>query len=225
MRRATRLLLLLSVAALLVPLVPFLLFGTRLDTLVAGWLDPPPSPAVVALLEVGVLAADLLLPVPSSVVATYGGARLGVVLGTLCAWTGMTIGALAGWWLGRSAGGRALDRLGAEDRSAIARGQERLGPMLVVLTRPLPLLAEAAALAAGGTGMPLRTFLPAVAVGNAVIAAAWSGLGALGREELSLTMLVALVVPVAAVWGIVRTRWATADHQPPLVTPGPPRPD
>ena len=97
--------------------------------------------------------------------------------------------------------------------------------MLVVLTRPLPLLAEAAALAAGGTGMPLRTFLPAVAVGNAVIAAAWSGLGALGREELSLTMLVALVVPVAAVWGIVRTRWATADHQPPLVTPGPPRPD
>ena len=63
------------------------------------------------------------------------------------------------------------------------------------------------------------------AVGNAVIAAAWSGLGALGREELSLTMLVALVVPVAAVWGIVRTRWATADHQPPLVTPGPPRPD
>ena len=225
MRRATRLLLLLSVAALLVPLVPFLVFGTRLDTLVAGWLDPPPSLAVVALLEVGVLAADLLLPVPSSVVATFGGARLGAVLGTLCAWTGMTIGALAGWWLGRSAGGRALDRLNAEDRSAIARGQERLGPMLVVLTRPLPLLAEAAALAAGGTGMPLRTFLPAVAVGNAVIAAAWSGLGALGREELSLTMLVALVVPVAGVWGIVRTRWATAEHQPPDVTPGPPRPD
>ena len=181
MRRATRLLLLLSVAALLVPLVPFLLFGTRLDTLVAGWLDPPPSPAVVALLEVGVLAADLLLPVPSSVVATYGGARLGVVLGTLCAWTGMTIGALAGWWLGRSAGGRALDRLGAEDRSAIARGQERLGPMLVVLTRPLPLLAEAAALAAGGTGMPLRTFLPAVAVGNAVIAATHVPQG--GRQD------------------------------------------
>ena len=215
MRRATRLLLLLVLGAVLVPLVPFLLFGTRLDRLVAGWLDPPPPLPVVALLEVGVLACDLLLPVPSSVVATYGGARLGPWIGTICAWLGMTIGSLAGWWLGRGLGGRALDRLDAEDRSAITRGHERLGPLLLVLTRPLPLVAEATALAAGGTGMPLRTFLPAVAVGNAVIAAAWSALGALGREELSLAMLVALVVPVALVWGVVRSRSSA-------VRPGPP---
>ena len=94
--------------------------------------------------------------------------------------------------------------------------------MLVVMTRPLPLLAEAAALAAGGAGMPLATFFPAAAIGNAVIAAAWSALGALGREELSLVTLVALVVPVAGVWGIVRARWATDDPGSPDVTPGPP---
>lgn len=218
MRRATRLLLLLVVVAILVPVIPFLLFGTRLDTLVAGWLDPPPSLPVLAMLEVGVLAGDLLLPVPSSVVATFGGARLGVALGTLCAWSGMTIGALVGWWLGRRAGGRALDGLAADDRATITRGHERLGPLLVVLTRPLPLLAEATALAAGGTGMPLRTFLPAVGIGNAVIAATWSALGALGRDDLSLVMLVALVAPVALVWAIVRARWSPA----PAVTPEPP---
>lgn len=218
MRRATRLLVLLVVVALLVPLVPFVLFGTRLDAIVAGWLDPPPPAPILALLEIGVLAADLLLPVPSSVVATFGGARLGAAIGTVCAWTGMTIGALAGWGLGRRAGGGALAGLDAGDRAALARGQERLGPLLVVVTRPLPLLAEATALAAGGAGMPLRIFLPAVAIGNAVIAAAWSILGALGREELSLVMLVALVVPVACVWGIVRAPW-TADRRPPTVTP------
>ena len=215
MRRATRLLLVLVLGAVLVPLVPFLLFGTRLDRIVAGWLDPPPPLPVVALLEIGVLACDLLLPVPSSVVATYGGARLGPWLGTLCAWLGMTIGAIAGWWLGRKLGSRALEQLDAEDRTAIARGHDRLGPLLVVLTRPLPLLAEATALAAGGTGMPLRTFLPAAALGNAVIAAAWSALGALGRKELSLTMLVALVVPVALVWGVVRSRWSAVRPEPP----------
>lgn len=207
MRRATRLLLLLALAALLVPLVPFLLFGTRLDRIVAGWLDPPPSPPLLALMETGILAVDLLLPVPSSVVATLGGATLGVPLGSACAFTGMTIGAVVGWWLGRRAGGRALDSLDADDRGAILRGSSRLGPVLVVLTRPLPLLAEAAALAAGGAGMSFRTFFTAAAAGNAVIAIAWSALGAAGRDgdALSVAMLVALVVPVALAFAIVRT--------------------
>lgn len=208
MRRATRLLLIVTLAAVAVPLVPLVLFGTRLDRIVAGWLDPPPSRPVLALLETGVLAADLLLPVPSSVVATVGGARLGVVLGSLCAWTGMTLGATAGWWIGRRAGTAALGSLDAPDRDAILRGGTRLGPLLVLLTRPLPLLAEAAALAAGGAGMPFATFLAAAAAGNAVIAVAWSALGAAGRDDdaLPIAMLVALVVPVALVWGVVRLR-------------------
>lgn len=222
MRRITRLLIVLVVVAIAVPLVPFLLFGTRLDRLVAGWLDPPPSRPLLALLEVGVLACDLLLPVPSSVVATFCGARLGIPIGTCCAWTGMTIGAVAGWWLGRRTGRRALDGLAAEDRTAIARAHDRLGPLLVLLTRPLPLLAEASALAAGGTGMPLKTFLPAVAVGNAVIAAAWSALGAFGRDDLPLVLLVALVTPVALVFAVARSRRASADAVPGGIRPGPP---
>ena len=92
MHRPLRLFLMLALLAVAVPLVPFLLFGTRLDHAVAGWLDPPPAPQVLAAIEVGVLAADLLLPVPSSMVATLGGAHLGVVIGTGCAWLGMTAG-------------------------------------------------------------------------------------------------------------------------------------
>ena len=206
MRRATRLLLLLALAAVLVPLVPFVLFGTRLDRIVAGWLEPAPPAPLLALLETGVLAADLLLPVPSSVVATFGGAKLGVALGSLCAFCGMSIGAVVGWWLGRRAGGKALDSLDAADKRAIEAGSARLGPVLVLLTRPLPLVAEAAALAAGGAGMPFRTFFTAAALGNAVIAVAWSALGAAGRDgdALSVAMLVALVAPVAAAWAVVR---------------------
>jgi membrane protein DedA with SNARE-associated domain len=63
--------------------------------------------------------------------------------------------------------------------------------------------------------MPLSTFLPAAAIGNAAIAVAWSALGAFGREELSLAMLVALVVPVALVWGVVRSRWSAVRPEPP----------
>jgi uncharacterized membrane protein YdjX (TVP38/TMEM64 family) len=213
MRRATRLLVLLTLAALAVPLVPFLLFGTRLDRLVADWFDPRPAPVVLALLEVGVLAADILLPVPSSMVATLGGAELGIALGTLCAFLGMTAGSLAGWWLGATAGARALARLDVADREALERRQQRLGPLLVVLTRPLPLVAEAAALVAGGTGMPLRDFLPAAASGNLAIALVWSAAGALGRsaDSLPLALVWSLVIPVALAWLAVRRRALPTD--------------
>ncbi|MFM7107816.1 MAG: VTT domain-containing protein, partial [Planctomycetaceae bacterium] len=145
MRRTLLILLLLAAGAVAVPLVPFLLVGARLDHAVAAWLDPPPPPAMLAALEVGVLAADILLPVPSSVVATLGGSVLGVAGGTACAWLGMTLGSLAGWAVGRLAGGRALDRIDAADRAALDRQERRLGPAFIVITRPLPLVAEAAA--------------------------------------------------------------------------------
>lgn len=209
MRRTTRLLLALTLAAVAVPLVPFLLFGTRLDTLVASWLDPRPTAAVLAALEVGVLAADLLLPVPSSMVATLGGAELGIMVGTACGWLGMTIGSLAGWWLGRMAGSRPLAGLEPAERAALERQQRRLGPLLVVLSRPVPLVAEAAALVAGGSGMRLRDFAAAAAAGNLAIAFAWSLAGALGAQADSLqwVLLVSLVVPVTAAWLVARRRF------------------
>jgi uncharacterized membrane protein YdjX (TVP38/TMEM64 family) len=199
MRRSLRLVLLCALAAIAVPLVPFLACGARIDTLIADWLDPLPPLPVLAALEIGVLAADLLLPVPSSMVATLGGAALGVVGGTLCAWAGMTAGAVAGWWLGRTAAGGALDRIDAGDRALLARQERRLGPLLVVLTRPLPLVAEATALFAGAAGMPLPAFLAAAAGGNLAIAFAWSLVGALGRDADSLPWVLAasLTVPVA----------------------------
>ncbi len=217
MRRTARLLALLTLAAVAVPLVPFLAFGARLDQMVARAIDPHPTPAVIAAMEVAVLAVDLLLPVPSSMVATLGGAELGVVTGTACAWLGLTIGAVAGWWLGRRAAGRALERLDPAERAALQRHEQRIGPLLIVLTRPLPLLAEAASLFAGGAGMRLREFFPAAAAGNFAIALAWSFVGATGQssEWLPLALAASLVIPVVLA--------CLALHGPATNTPGNPQ--
>ena len=208
MHRSLRLLLGLAVAAVAVPLVPFLACGARLDTLVAGWLDPPPPAPVLAAVEIGVLAADMLLPVPSSLVATLGGAALGLLAGTACAWLGMTAGGLAGWWLGRRTAGRAWERVDAADRERLAAQERRLGPLLIVLTRPLPLVAEAAALFAGAAGMPLPRFLAAAAGGNLAVAFAWSLAGHLGRDADSLqwVLVASLAVPAAAALLAIRCR-------------------
>lgn len=206
MPRATRLLLVSVLVAVAVPLVPLLVIGVRLDEWVAGWLDTdPPAPALAAA-EVGVLAADLLLPVPSSLVATLGGAVLGVPLGTLCAWLGMTIGSAAGWGLGRWAGAAAVGRLPPDERTALLAWQARLGPLAVLVTRPLPLAAEAAALLAGATGVGPRPFLAAAATGNLAVALVWSVTGALGREfdGLAAAAIWSLLAPAAAAWWLLR---------------------
>jgi len=215
MRRPLRLLLILALAAVAVPLVPFLVYGTRLDHAVARLLDPLPSPPVLAAIEMGVLAADLLLPVPSSMVATLGGAQLGIALGTLCAWIGMTLGSMAGWWLGRTAGGRALAGLADDERERLLGQQRRYGPLAVVLSRPLPLVAEAAAIMAGATGMGWREFLLAAGSGNLAIALVWSIAGAMGRDADSLQwMLVgSLVVPVVITWLVLRRNMQTPSRE------------
>jgi len=206
MHRPLRFLLILALVAVAVPLVPFLAFGTRLDHAVARWLDPLPAPPVLAAIEVGVLAADLLLPVPSSLVATLGGAHLGLVIGTACAWLGMTAGSMVGWWLGRTAGAASFASLTADEQERLARQQRRYGPLAVVLTRPLPLVAEAAAIMAGAAGMGWREFLLAAGSGNLAIAVVWSVAGALGRQADSLQWVLvgSLAIPVAITWLVLR---------------------
>ena len=215
MPRTARLLLSLTLGAIAVPLVPWLVWGARLDHAVAAWFEPPPPPAVLAAAEIGVLAADILLPVPSSLVATLGGASLGVVAGTACGWLGMTLGSLAGWLLGRIAGASRRAGIDPSARSAIAAQAGRFGLLAVVLTRPLPILAEATAILAGAAGMPWRAFLAAAAPANLAIAFAWSLAGALGREADSLqwVAVAALAVP-ATVAALVAVRGRSADGIP-----------
>ena len=46
--RTVRLLLALAAGAIAVPVIPWMLWGARLDHAVADWLDPLPPPAVLA---------------------------------------------------------------------------------------------------------------------------------------------------------------------------------
>jgi len=123
---------------------------------------------------------------------------LGVAAGTASGWLGMTLGAAAGWALGRGAGSRALAWIDAADRTALDRQERRLGPAFIVLTRPLPLVAEAAAILCGAAGMPARGFLAWAAAGNLAVAFAWSLAGSLGTRADAVQWVLAgsLLVPL-----------------------------
>ncbi|MBL7043254.1 MAG: DedA family protein, partial [Pirellulaceae bacterium] len=88
-RRLVRQLLLIA-AVLAIPIVPFLVFGEKLEARITSWLSAELSPGTVAIAVIGVLASDILLPVPSSVVSTIAGRVLGFWGGAGASWCGMT---------------------------------------------------------------------------------------------------------------------------------------
>jgi membrane protein YqaA with SNARE-associated domain len=152
------------ITTLAVPVVPFLAIGELPGE---RWLSAADDDALAfGATGAGLLAADVLLPIPSSVVGTLLGARLGFAFGFAAAFCGLVIGHLLGYGIGRA----TLTRVGATLPTA---------PTLVavLLSRPVPVLAEAMTLTAGAARAPLVPFVASVAIGDACYAAALAASG------------------------------------------------
>lgn len=183
------------------------------------WLEPWIEQAIqrtvdggrsqtIALAVIALLVADIVLPVPASVVCTAAGSTLGVWTGALTVWVGLTLGAFAGYALGRVGLARFVSG-GAGERHSTAMEHS---PWILALCRPLPLLAESTVIAAGAARLSLDRFLVPVVAANGLLALLWTGLGAVARSEgwTGLALSVAAVLPVAAAaWWRFRPRTAT----------------
>lgn len=171
----------LCVALLAAILVPFALFGSQIETWTAGFLADGESGRfglVLPLILGGLLAADIVLPVPSSIISTGAGMLLGFAGGMLTSFCGMMLGALIGYRIGAGARGalesRFFSRKSVERFQALAK---RAGAWGLVLARPVPVLAEASLFFAGMSRMPLRRFLPPVALSSLGLSAVYAAVG------------------------------------------------
>lgn len=170
---------LLAAIVLAFILVPFALFEEAITERVREFLSHPHAALLLAAGVAALLASDLLLPVPSSIVSTAAGALLGFAPGALASWLGMTAGCMLGYWLGqRGAREPARRLLGDAELQRMSRFQDRWGVWTVLLLRPVPVLAEASVLFAGMGAISFRRFLAVAAAANAVISAAYAYLGA-----------------------------------------------
>jgi uncharacterized membrane protein YdjX (TVP38/TMEM64 family) len=195
-------------AVLLIPIVPFLVWGDQLDAWFQRWTDQSRSRPAVAAVVSGLLAVDLLLPVPSSVVSTFAGSQLGTCTGTVAVWLGMTVGAVLGFamasWLG-AAWATRLSR--PEDLRRLELAAARYGPALLVLARAVPVLAEASVLLMGVHRLAWRRFLPAVAAANLGIALAYCAFGAIAARHQWLPLALGLSAAVPILGTILLRRW------------------
>lgn len=198
----------LMCVVLLVPIVPFLFLGGHVDDWLRGLAENPPEPVATFALIVGLLATDILLPIPSSVISTLSGWQLGWFWGTLATWLGMNSGAMIGFALSRRYGRAfALYFSRGRDLEQIREVSDRYGPLVLVLTRAMPVFAEASVLMAGIHQLAWRRFLPAVVVSNLGIAIAYAAFGdyAERNQWLPLALAISIAVPVV-VAGLAR-RW------------------
>ena len=121
------------------------------------------APAVyVALL----VAQAVVAPLPAPAVAVAGGYTFGVFEGFMLTWLGALLGGVACFVLSRAFGRRFVATSGPVRR--LDRYVEAHGAMLVFLLRLIPLVSfDAISYAAGLSGLPLRKFLLASALGMA----------------------------------------------------------
>lgn len=198
----------LMCVVLLIPVVPFLFFGGQLEDWLRGFTRNPPSPLVTSFLVIGLLATDVLLPVPSSVISTLSGWQLGWMLGTFATWVGMNLGAVVGFGLARRYGKPfALWFTGAEDLNHVHEISNRYGPTVLVFTRAMPVFAEAAVLMAGIHQLSWRKFLPAVVLSNLGIAVAYSALGDYAERHQWLPLALAVAIGVPVLVAAMAKRW------------------
>ena len=181
------------IAALSVPIVPFVIIGELPGE---TWLSSVDDNALLfGLMGSGLLTLDILLPIPSSILGTFLGARLGFWPGLLFTLTGLVAGNLISFSIARFASARIRSWLPAFPRKTTQA--------LVFLSRPVPIVAEAVALAAGATRMPIHQFLLLCASGNAIYAIVLCGNGAaLVPDALAGPgLVVPMLLPVLA-WAI-----------------------
>jgi uncharacterized membrane protein YdjX (TVP38/TMEM64 family) len=209
-RRTVILIVAVAGAVILSKLLIENVLGFRIDALAESWMARAGTGGAVAV--VTLLAADLFLPIPSSLIMVLSGAAFGVLWGSVFS----LVGSIGGEWLGfelvRRYGRRASSRMvGDDELERLGRVFARHGTAVVVVTRALPVVMETMSVVAGLSKMKRTTFLIASLLGTAPIVVVYAYAGAISRQTGSLLPAIIMLIAVAGLgWIIYRARISDA---------------
>ena len=154
---------------------------------------------------VGLLVVDVFAPVPSSIIMVANGILFGPVLGALFSVVGGFGAALVGYWIGLRGELVGKRWLGEESLVRTNSFFQNYGMMAVVVSRPIPILAEAVSIIAGISRMPAQKFFPAVLLGLLPTSCIYAVVGAYALNlQSGLYALLALMTLAGAVWMVGR---------------------
>ncbi len=173
----------------------------------AGQMDP----IVVAAVVVLILFADLFVAVPTLTITILSGYFLGFPIGAAAAFAGMSPAAGTGYWISRIWGQRGIACLikDAQDRADLAASSQASGPVMIMLSRAVPIATEVSACMAGATQMPLVRYCSFFAVSTTpyVLIAAYAGsISSVGNPAPTIFAVLILNVVLWTFWAVFKRR-------------------
>lgn len=186
-------------------LIPFLIWGDWFmqafdESSSRAWLQNLGGWAWLA--AIGLLIADLVLPIPATPVMSALGWIYGWWLGGLIGAAGAFLsGSLAYLLCSRVGEKAAMKILGEKDLEKGRKLFAHAGGWIIALTRWVPILPEVTSCLAGLHRMPPRKFFPALACGCLPMALTFSWIGASGHDQPGLALGLSAALPVVF-WGV-----------------------
>jgi uncharacterized membrane protein YdjX (TVP38/TMEM64 family) len=199
--------LLLFIILVVVVQIPFAIWGDILMSrfTLAGsvaWLEDYGHWAWLA--GIIMLLADILLPIPGTLVMSALGYIYGPFLGGVLAATGSFASGAVGFWVCRSLGVKAAIKiLGPKDFDKGKKTFENIGGWLVVLSRWLPVFPEVIACMAGLNRMSPGLFHLAILCSAIPMGFIYAAIGHAGLQHPTLAILLSVGLP-ALIWFMIR---------------------
>lgn len=151
---------------------------------------------------IATLAFDVVLPIPSSVIAVVSATTFGFWIGAGIIWLGLMLSCCGGYFIGAASGGFLFRRF--TNKSDVIKAQSlayKIGPGTLVALRGVPVLAETSVIAAGMVRYHFPSFLLVCSLSNAGLAMAYGYIGAqAGVTNSFLLVLVGCVAVPGCAW-------------------------
>lgn len=152
------------------------------------------------------LMLDVLLPIPSSLLMVANGALLGAFWGSIASLVSSTLAGLLAFWIGRKGSGVVHRFVRADELARADRFFRRWGGAAVVLSRPIPIIAEAVGALAGMTALSWKRFSVALVMGNLPIAILYALAGASVNQIRNGSIIFLTLVGSASLWLLLSRR-------------------
>ncbi|MCI0528343.1 MAG: VTT domain-containing protein, partial [Nitrospira sp.] len=180
------------------PLIPFALLGELPGE---SWLNHPSS-VYVFFMGIALLSSDIFLPIPSSLISVFLGARLGLWGGALAILLGLNLGIALGYYAGWYFGYPLVRRYASEtQREIINHLENRFSYLALAMLRVVPVLAEASVLGAGAARFKPRPVFLTLLISNLSLALLYASIGSVsqGISSPALLFLGGIGIPTASV--------------------------